>query len=94
MLRSNAIWNIKKRKKCGIICQSSYSATPDSVVEIGLDTGCLEVKCPFVCARLSFASASVEVPSFCLQRSNEKLQLKRKHQYYYQVQTQLSVAMV
>ena len=81
-------------KKCGLFVNPAIpwlAATPDSVVEIGLDTGCLEVKCPFVCGRLSFAAASVEVPSFCLQRSNGELQLKRKHQYYYQVQTQLFV---
>jgi len=67
------------------------AATPDSVVEIRPDTGCLEVKCPFICSRKSFTEASSEVPSFCLERNNGRLQLKRKHQYHYQVQTQMFV---
>ena len=36
-------------KKCGLFVNPAIpwlAATPDSVVEIGLDTGCLEVKCP------------------------------------------------
>ena len=58
------------------------AATPDSVVEIGEEKGCLEVKCPFVCAKKSITAASVE-KSFCLHNSNGKLQLKTCHQYYY-----------
>jgi len=84
---------VVKVKKCGLFVNPAVpwlAATPDSIVEIGSDTGCLEVKCPFVCAKKSFAAA-LEGPSFCLEKSNGKLQLKRKHQYYYQVQTQLFV---
>lgn len=28
------------------------AVTSDNLVEIGEDTGCLEVKCPFVCAKI------------------------------------------
>ncbi|XP_065901931.1 uncharacterized protein [Dysidea avara] len=84
---------IVKIKRCGLFVNPAIpwlAATPDSVVEIGPDTGCLEVKCPFVCSTISFTEASLK-PSFCLEKSNGRLQLKRKHQYYYQVQTQLFV---
>ena len=49
------------------------------------------MKCPFVCLKKLFCVASAEVPSFCLEGNDGKLQLKRKHQYYYQIQTQLFV---
>jgi len=81
-------------KRCGLFVNPAIpwlAATPDSVVEIGPDTGCLEVKCPFVCSRKFFTEASSEVPSFCLERNNGRFQLKRKHQYHYQVQTQMFV---
>jgi len=48
------------------------------------------VKCPFVCSNKPFSVAAVEVPSFCFEEKNGKLQLKRK-QYFYQIQTQLFV---
>ena len=80
--------------KCGLFIDPSIpwlAATPDSLVKIGQDTGCLEVKCPFVCAKKSIAAASLEQSSFCLQNSNRNLQLKTSHQYFYQVQAQLYV---
>ena len=68
------------------------AATPDSLVIIdGEDMGCLEVKCPFVCAKKPITAAAME-KTFCLHtNSNGELQLKRSHQYFYQVQTQLFV---
>ena len=81
-------------KKCGLFVNPAIpwlAATPDSVIEVGQDTGCLEVKCPFVCSNKSFSVAAVEVPSFCLEENNGRLQLRRKHQYFYQIQTQLFV---
>jgi len=48
--------------KCGLFIDPSIpwlAATPDSVVEIGQDTRCLEVKCPFVCAKKSIAVVSL-----------------------------------
>lgn len=85
-------------KRCGLFVNPAIpwlAATPDSIIDVGTDvgtdTGCLEVKCPFVCTKKSFTVASVEVPSFCFEKTNGKWQLKRKHQYFYQVQTQLLV---
>ena len=81
-------------RKCGLFVNPAIpwlAATPDSVVEIGEDMGCLEVKCPFTCAKKSMAVVAAEQSSFCLQDNNGILQLKRSHQYFYQVQTQLFV---
>jgi len=81
-------------KRCGLLVNPAIpwlAATPDSVIEVGQDTGCLELKCPFVCFNKPFFIAVVEVPSFCLEENNGKLQSKRKHPYFYQIQTQLFV---
>ena len=80
--------------KCGLFINPSIpwlAATPDSLVKIDQDTACLEVKCPFVCAKRSIAAASLEQSSFCLQKINGTLQLKTNHQYFYQIQVQLYV---
>ena len=80
--------------KCGLYVDPSIpwlAATPDGIVEVGEDKGCLEVKCPFVCTKKSITEASIESSSFCLRNSNARLHLKRNHQYFYQVQTQLYV---
>ena len=60
------------------------------VVEIGEEMGCLEVKCPYVCKTKQIAVAEL-ASYFCLQIKNGTLHLKKKHQYFYQVQTQLFV---
>ena len=39
-------------RKCGLYINPAIpwlAATPDSIVEIGEEMGCLEVKCPYVC---------------------------------------------
>jgi len=41
-------------KRCGLFVNPAIpwlAATPDSTIEVGSDTGCLEVKCPFVCSK-------------------------------------------
>ncbi|XP_065892315.1 uncharacterized protein [Dysidea avara] len=80
--------------KCGLHINPSVpwlAATPDSIVEIGQDMGYLEVKCPYVCKTKPIAEAALQQFSFCLQSNNGMLQLKKKHQYFFQVQTQLFV---
>ena len=67
------------------------AASPDAILEVGEDKGCLEVKCPYLCANKSIAQIVIESPSFCLQNDNGMLQLKRNHQYFYQIQQQLYV---
>ena len=51
--------------------------SPDGIVEVGEDKGCLEVKCPFVCTKKSITEASIESSSFCLHNSNARLHLKK-----------------
>ena len=80
--------------KCGLYINPAIpwlAATPDSIVEIDQEMGCLEVKCPFLCKTKQIAVAALEQSSFCLQSNDGMLQLKRTHQYFYQVQTQLFV---
>ena len=62
-------------------------ASPDGIV----GTGILEVKCPFTCSDCTFEAAAVAKRSFCLSKSPHGLALKKKHQYYHQVQVQLFV---
>ena len=70
--------------KCGLFINVAIPwlpATPDSLVSIGEDMGCLEVKCPFVCVK-SIMEASME-KSCCLQTNSDGvLQLKRSHLYF------------
>ena len=80
--------------KCGLQINPSIpwlAATPDSIVEIGQEMGCLEVKCPYTCKAKPIAVAALQQYSFCLGSDNGLLQLKKKHPYFYQVQTQLFV---
>ena len=78
---------VLKVQKCGLLVDPSIpwlAATPDAILEVGQDKGCLEVKCPYLCAKKSISEAVIESPSFCLQNDNGTLQLKRNHQYFYQ----------
>jgi len=79
--------------RCGLHIRPAIpwlAAIPDSLVEIGGDWGCLEVKCPYACKTKQIAMAA-SANLFCLQMSNGVLSLKKKHQYFYQVQSQLFV---
>ena len=71
--------------KCGLFINVAIpwlAATPDSVVEIGEEKGCLEVKCPFVCAKS---------PQLQLQWRNHFACTIAMENCFYQVQTQLFV---
>lgn len=68
--------------KCGLWVDPSIpwlAAPPDSILEVGQDEGCLEVKCQYLYARMSIVQASIESSSFCLQNDNGKQQLKANH---------------
>ena len=85
---------VLKVHKCGLWVDPSkpwLAASPDAILELGEDKGCLEVKCPYLCASKSIAQAVKKSPSFCLQNNNGMMQLKRSHQYFYQIQLQLFV---
>ena len=55
-------------------------------------SGIIEVKCPFVCLECLFKEAAAMKHKFCLQKTQQRLRLSTKHQYYHQVQMQLFVA--
>ena len=66
-------------------------ATPDFLVTCSCcGDGCGEVKCPFSLKDGDFGSY-LQKKSSCLQQVEGKLQLKRDHEYYFQVQQQLLV---
>ena len=81
-------------EESGLCISTQYpflGASPDSLVICDCcDKGCVEVKCPYRCFDKSIEEALTD-NDFCLERSSSgTLQLKRRHQYYYQVQCQCS----
>lgn len=67
-------------------------ASPDSMVDCDCcGRGVCEIKCPFKHRENTVLQATVLDEAFCLHQHNSKLALKKKHQYYYQVQAQLFV---
>lgn len=80
---------------CGIIVNPSYSylaATPDGKICLNGETGILEIKCPFAARNHTIVDAVREIPNFCLEMVNETHNLKKYHDYYYQVQGQLMIS--
>ncbi len=83
-----------KVEKCGFIMNSSFpelGASPDALVDcVCCGKGCVEIKCPHKhCDHIIFQACADE--DFCLEVTNDKLQLKNTHVYYKQVQTQVFV---
>ena len=71
---------------CGFL-----GASPDGVVKDNSDSVRLvEVKCPYK-ARERNIEEMLDDPSFCCERENGQIRLKRKHDYYFQVQGQMSI---
>ncbi|XP_026064445.1 uncharacterized protein LOC113047301 [Carassius auratus] len=85
-----------KVEKCGFIINPRFpevGASPDGLTMCDCcGKGCLEVKCPFK-YRSSTIQQALETKdkNFCLELSYEKLQLKKTHSYYTQMQTQIFV---
>lgn len=52
--------------------------------------GLVEIKCPFK-HRFNPLEEACKDPTFCCEMSNGRVQLKRSHSYYYQVQGQLAL---
>lgn len=69
-------------------------AGPDALVNCACcGNGVLEVKCLFTCKDKDFQSVVNDNSNFLLyEDSNEELQLKTNHAYYYQVQMQMKFA--
>ncbi len=83
----------------GLIISSNnnwLAASPDGIVHDPSNSdqpsGILEIKCPFAARNKSIAEAC-STSTFCLELdSDNHLRLKRKHDYYYQVQCQMYCA--
>ena len=81
-------------EECGLFVdlhKGYLAASPDGTV--GKD-GLVEVKCPHICRDNSIEDLAKQDHSFCLEFDfmEDKLRLKRNHNYYYQVQGQLHIA--
>jgi len=67
-------------------------ASPDGVVSCTCHgRGVIEVKCPYSHKGETIMNAVVKDRAFCLIEQDGKLQLRRDHMYYYQVQTQIHI---
>ena len=70
------------------------AASPDAIVTdltLGVqDRGCLGVKCPLTCEKITFQDACSRM-SFCLTKQGTKMFLSKQHGYFYQIQTQMHV---
>ena len=67
------------------------AATPDDQVHDEVSSppwGLAEYKNPFSVRHLTFEEAC-KLPSFCLEKKEDTVRLKRGHDYYFQIQCQL-----
>ena len=87
-----------KVQKCGLVVDASLpwlAASPDAIVSTlkdDMSQGCLEVKCPFSCEKISISEACRTVAAFCLVVEQDgSMCLSKSHPYFYQVQTQTHV---
>lgn len=65
-------------------------SSPDGLVNDNGQNGVLEVKCPFKW-RLSKIDDASKDSQFCCEINKDQVQLKRNHNYYYQVQAQMAL---
>lgn len=83
-----------KVEHCGFIINPSFpeiGATPDALVHCACcGNGCVEIKCPFKHRDNEILQACID-KGFCLQFTEGRLELKKTHKYYKQVQTQIFV---
>ena len=73
----------------------SLACSPDGLVDIpGEEGGIVEMKCPFVAAKegMDPVSASVHLTTFfCKAGVTGNLELKQRHDYFYQVQGTMAI---
>lgn len=68
---------------------SIFGASPDGLIE---DDAIVEVKCPKTASKMHPKEAiEQKIINFCTLDENLHMQLKRNHNYYYQVQGQLHI---
>ena len=81
-----------KLSQCGLVINQEYPwihATPDFLVSCSCcGLGCGEVKCPICIDRCDFDSYVLK-KNACLEKAAGNFQLKRNHNYFFQVQQQL-----
>uniref|UniRef100_UPI00398EC878 uncharacterized protein n=1 Tax=Pristiophorus japonicus TaxID=55135 RepID=UPI00398EC878 len=83
-------------ERCGLFIdpeRSWLAASPDGVVvdrATGDTVGLVEVKCPYK-HRNHTINKACEDKTFCLERAEGELQLKKNHPYFTQIQCQLAV---
>lgn len=81
-------------KKCGLFGNLSYlAALPDRLATDIKETpqfGLVEIKCPKSMSDKSILEACT-TKTFCCEMNHDRVMLKRKHEYHYQVQGQLFV---
>jgi predicted phage-related endonuclease len=82
---------------CGFVVNPKFpflGASPDGKVCDPFATGILEVKCPFIMRDRTIKEAladEVMKKKICIEQIQDKVQMKRDHMYWYQVQGQLLV---
>ena len=72
------------------------AASPDRIVTDPSEDkekkqGCLEVKCPLSCQKMTIVQACRNVSAFCLIEEDGSMFLSISHAYFYQVQTEVHV---
>jgi len=79
--------------ECGLVVNNDFpflGATPDGKLCDNGTSGLLEIKCPYASRNVTIVEACKN-PAFFLEDVDEKVQLKRTHPYYMQVQGQLLI---
>lgn len=83
---------------CGFVVGTSapwLAASPDRLVldftQKEHEKGCLEVKCPLACEKITITEACRRVSAFYLVEQSGDIHLSKSHGYYYQIQTQMHV---
>ncbi|CAG9770080.1 unnamed protein product [Ceutorhynchus assimilis] len=81
-------------RKCGLYIDPElwfFGATPDGIVSCSCcGVGVLEIKCPYCVQFKSILDLTQNKYSF-LKEVNGELQIKKDHDYYYQVQMQMAI---
>ena len=84
--------------KCGLIVdefESWLETSPNGIVtdpnQDEHKTGCLEVKCPYVCGKMTITDACRNIPAFRSVEQKGVMCLSDLHTYFYQIQTQMHV---
>ena len=81
-------------EECGLfvdMIKGFLAASPDGTVG---KNALVEVKCPLKCRDNDMEELAASDSTFCLEvrAGEEKLRLKRNHNYYYQIQGQMHIA--